>query len=105
MARLSWAEPALGDLEAIAEYIALENPVAARDLVRRVVASVDRLRRFPESGKRPEEFPAGPYREIVVTPCRIFYRLEAKRVVVLHVMRGERELRQFLLDVRARGST
>jgi plasmid stabilization system protein ParE len=29
-----WTEPALNDLDAIADYIALDNPAAARDPVR-----------------------------------------------------------------------
>lgn len=36
MAKVVWAEPALSDLDAIADYIALDNPHAARELVHRV---------------------------------------------------------------------
>lgn len=32
MARVVWTEPAIADLEAIAEYTAVENPVAASDV-------------------------------------------------------------------------
>ena len=32
MAELIWTEPALSDLDTIADYIALDNPDAARDL-------------------------------------------------------------------------
>ena len=35
MAEVIWAEPALNDLDAIADYIALANPEAARRLVQR----------------------------------------------------------------------
>ncbi len=37
MAEVIWTEPALADLEAIAEYIALDNPKAAREFVQRVI--------------------------------------------------------------------
>jgi len=33
MAAVVWTGPALSDLDAIADYIALENPDAARDLI------------------------------------------------------------------------
>jgi toxin ParE1/3/4 len=36
MAELIWTEPALSDLEAIADYIALDDAQAARRLVQRV---------------------------------------------------------------------
>jgi toxin ParE1/3/4 len=35
MARLIWTEPALQDLDGIADYIALDKPDAARKFVRR----------------------------------------------------------------------
>lgn len=102
MARLIWTEPALADLDAIADYIALDNPTAARRLVGLVFESVERLDRFPNSGKRPPELPRSPYREIVVTPCRVVYRVEDDAVFLLHVMRAERLLRRFLLAERNR---
>lgn len=86
MARLIWTEPALADLEAIADYIALDNPTAARRLVSGVFESVERLERFPSSGKRPPELPRSPYREVVVTPCRVSCRLEDGAVFLLNVM-------------------
>lgn len=101
MARLIWADPALLDLEEIADYIALDNPRAASRYVRKVFAAVDRLKRYPSSGKRPEELPDMRYRELVVPPCRIFYRAERNLVLVLHVMRSERLLRSAILEQRA----
>lgn len=102
MARLVWTEPALADLEAIADYIALDNPVAASGLVQRVFASVARLESFPSSGKRPPELPRTSYRELLVTPCRVFYRVEGDDVFLLHVMRAERLLRKWLIEERNR---
>jgi toxin ParE1/3/4 len=102
VARLIWTEPALAELEAIADYIALDNPAAASGLVQRVFESVERLERFPSSGKRPPEMPRTPYREIVVTPCRVFYRLEGGDVFLLYVMRAERLLRRWLIEERDR---
>jgi toxin ParE1/3/4 len=102
VARLIWTEPALADLEALADYIALDNPAAACGLVRRVFESVERLERFPSSGKRPPEMPRSPYREIVVTPCRVFYRVEGEAVYLLCVLRAERLLRRWLIEERNR---
>ncbi len=98
MARIIWTEPAVEQLEAIAEYIALDNPSAAKTLVREVFGAVDRLDRFPESGRQPPELPGSVYREIICRPCRIFYRLENGAVLIIHVMREERLLRQYLLE-------
>ncbi len=100
MAHLIWTEPALADLEEIAEYIALENPDAARSLVRQVFSVVERLEQHPSSGKVPAELPGARYREVVCGPCRVFYRHTADDVFVLYVMRSERGLRDLLLEGR-----
>lgn len=94
MAEIIWSEPALSDLEAIAEYIALENPVAAAELIKRIMAHVGQLADHPESGSRPPELKRSRYRQIVEPPCRIFYRHDGRRVFILHVMRSERLLRR-----------
>ncbi len=100
MAQVIWTEPALSDLTAIAEYIALDKPSAAANLVKKVFSNTDRLEQFPESGRKPTEFKESRYLEIIVKPCRIFYRIDADRVYILYVMRSERMLRKYLLNAR-----
>lgn len=97
MAEVIWTEPALQELDAIAEYIALDNPAAASDFVKAVFDKTARLENFPKSGRIPPELPDSVYREVVVPPCRIFYREDEQRVLVLFVMREERQLRAFML--------
>lgn len=94
MAEVVWTEPALADLEAIADYIAIENPAAAGEFVRRVFAHVDKLQHHPLLGPVPSELEKSRYRQIVEPPCRIFYRHEEESVFILHVMRSERLLRE-----------
>ena len=93
MAQIVWTEPALNDLDAIADYIALENPTAAAELVRRVFAHVEQLAAHPESGSKPPELGRSRYRQIVEPPCRVFYRFDGEKVFVLYVMRAEQLLR------------
>lgn len=100
MAQLIWTEPALSDLNEIAEYVALENAIAARELVQRIFATVERLERHPKSGKIPPELGGSRYREVVCGPCRVFYRHSRGEVLILYVMRSERELRNFHLEDR-----
>lgn len=98
MAEVIWADPALDQLEEIAEYIALDKAGAASNLVKAIFSPVERLEMFPESGHVPPELPDSIYRELCVRPCRIFYRNEDDVVLILHVMREEKQLRRFLLD-------
>jgi plasmid stabilization system protein ParE len=94
MAELIWTEPALSDLDAIADYIAIDNPEAARELVQRIFRHVEQLIQQPESGSKPPELRGLDYRQIVKSPCRIFYRFDSKHVFILSVMRGEMYLRK-----------
>jgi toxin ParE1/3/4 len=105
VAQVIWTEPALSDLNEIAEYIALDKIDAARRLIKKVFSSVERLKQFPESGRIPPELGFSLYREIIVGPCRIFYRIDESKVYILYVMRGERQLRKYLLDDRAQDSS
>ena len=102
MAEIVWSEPALSDLDAIADYIALENPAAAIELVKRVIGHVEQLADHPESGSRPLELKRSRYRQIVEPPCRVLYRNDGRTVYILHVMRSERLLRKGRLASRAR---
>ena len=105
MAEIVWTEPALSDLDAIADYIALENPAAAAALVQRVFQHVEQLENFPQSGSKPLELKKSRYRQIVEPPCRVFYRYDGERVFVLYVMRSERLLRTGRLAARERTKT
>ena len=98
MAEIVWTEPALNDLDNIAEYIAVSNLVAAKKLVKEVFAKVDILEEYPKSGKSVSELPSLNYRELYVKPCRIFHKFEEDKAFILQVMQQEQDLRRFLLD-------
>ncbi|HEY6984975.1 MAG TPA: type II toxin-antitoxin system RelE/ParE family toxin [Rhodanobacteraceae bacterium] len=92
MAQIISTEPAIADLEAIADFIAIEDPVAAAGLVRRVLRHVEQLADHPKSGSRPRELGRSRYRQVVEPPCRVFYRTAKGAVYVLHVTRTERQI-------------
>lgn len=98
MAEVIWTSPALDNLNDIAEYIALSHIVAAKELVQRVFDKISRLEVHPDLGKIPAELSHLNYRELIVNPCRIFYKVESDKVYILHVMRQERDLRRFILQ-------
>jgi toxin ParE1/3/4 len=97
VAPVVWSEPALADLDAIADYIALEDPAAARALVTRLYTRVGQLGEHPRSGTRLPELGRGRYRQLLEPPCRLVYREGAGIVIILHVIRLERFLRPNLL--------
>ncbi len=86
---LAWQARALEDLAHIRDYIAADNPEAARRIARRLHDAVQSLREMPEIG-RPGRVPGT--RELVVagTPFIIPYRVRDGIVEILRVMHAAR---------------
>jgi toxin ParE1/3/4 len=93
-ASVVWTERALTLLGAIHTYIAAASPVYAARVVDRVLARVEDLATFPESGRQIPEYGAVELREVLEGPYRILYRYrpEARRIEVLAVVHGRQLL-------------
>ena len=100
MVEIVWTEASLIDLNEIAEYIALDNVLAAEKLVQKVFDRVELLSNSPNSGRKPPELGKTRYREVIVGPCRIVYRANKDEIIILYIMRGERLLKKYILGER-----
>jgi toxin ParE1/3/4 len=69
-------------------YIRRDNPQAAINFRERAEAVLRRLEEFPDSGRIVLEFPELPYREVVITPYRFFYRVKGEIVWIVAVWHG-----------------
>ncbi|HEY3079291.1 MAG TPA: type II toxin-antitoxin system RelE/ParE family toxin [Chloroflexota bacterium] len=90
MTDVVWAPEALRDLEALRDYIARDSAAYADLVVRRIVAAVERLRMFPESGRVVPERTDPSIREVIVRPYRVVYRLHDGIVQIVTVFRASR---------------
>ncbi|MCC7253055.1 type II toxin-antitoxin system RelE/ParE family toxin [Hyphomicrobium sp.] len=75
---------ARADLRAIHNYIAVDNPPAAKRTLARIRRAVESLGTFPELGRAWE---GGPTRALSIAgiPYRIHYRVREDELQVLHV--------------------
>jgi len=99
--RVIWTEGAARDLEEIASFIAVDSPTNARALMKRLKDRAWTLRTMPHRGRYvPELLELGlrAWRELVIHPYRLIYRIEAKKVLVNALLDGRRDLRDVLLD-------
>lgn len=71
-------------------YIAADRPSAAARWLSRVLASVEALAENPDRGRAVPELGRPDIRELIVSPYRIMYRREPKRVVILTVRHARR---------------
>jgi toxin ParE1/3/4 len=97
MVEVRWTEPAVAELDAMADYIALDNSAAAMKLVRRVFERVTKLSTHPHLGPRLSELPRLGYRQLSVPPCRIIYRRQTSKIFIICVFRAEQRLDPRLL--------
>jgi len=90
VSRVIWSPQALRDLESIRDLIAQDSPLYAGLVVQRLVASVERLGVFPESGRIVPEVRRPDVREVIRSPYRIVYRLREDVVEITTVFRSSR---------------
>jgi toxin ParE1/3/4 len=96
-----WARAAENDLQGIIEYIAADSVEEALRVLETLYHKAAALSSLPERGRLvPElrEQGIGFFREIVVPPWRILYRIADRRVYVLAVFDSRRNLEDILLD-------
>jgi toxin ParE1/3/4 len=91
LTELTWSPQSIRDLEAIRAYIAVDSQKYADLIVRRVVAAVERLKAFPESGRIVPERNTPDIREVIVDKYRVVYRHNVEVVEIVTVFRGARQ--------------
>ncbi len=98
MVEIIWTKRARLELDEIVAHIALDKPIAAKDFEETLVKAVRMLQQFPRAGNKIREFDEERFRELVVGPCRVFYLLDEK-IIVVGVIRGEQLLRPSMLRI------
>jgi toxin ParE1/3/4 len=95
-----WSNIAENDLRDIIEYIADDSPPNALKIFKSIKQKVSSLTTFPETGRIvPELRDQGilQYRELVISPWRVLYRISEKNVFVLSVLDSRRNIEDILL--------
>lgn len=99
--RVVWSASAGRDVREIAEYIHRDTPSRARSVRERLVRAAQRLSEHPDGGRIvPElrELGVSLWRELVVPPYRMIYRVEATQVIVDMVIDSRRDLEHLVLE-------
>ena len=69
-------------------YIRRDKPSAAMNFRKRSEKILRRLEDFPESGRIIPEFPDLPFREVIISPYRFFYKIKGEIVWIIAVWHG-----------------
>jgi toxin ParE1/3/4 len=95
-----WAGVAENDLKEIIEYIAIDSPANALKAIKKIKQKASSLYTLPERGRIvPELQDQGIllYRELIVHPWRIIYRISEIKVYVLSVLDARQNIEDILL--------
>jgi plasmid stabilization system protein ParE len=98
---VKWTNIAEQDLIKIIEYISNNNPKNALIVLKKIKGEASKLYEFPNRSRIIPELQAQGlmlYREIIVPPWRIFYRIASKKVFVLGVIDSRQNVEDILLN-------
>jgi len=98
--KVFWARTAEDDLISIIKYIHSDNPRAAKDNLKKIKTKASSLNGFPQRGRIvPELKEQGvlQYRELIIAPWRIIYRISDSSVYVLSVIDSRQNVEDILL--------
>jgi len=90
VAEVHWSPQAISDVESIRDFVGRDSPSYGTLLAARIIDSVERLGRFPESGRIVPEFQDATLHEILWRNYRIVYRYLGHRVEIVTVFHGAR---------------
>ena len=92
--KVIWADGAVADLDAAADYISKDSPAYAASFVLQSLKAARSLGDLPERGRVVPEFKREDIREIFVFNYRLIYRIDELRVSVLAFIHGRRDFSQ-----------
>ncbi len=95
-----WASIAEKDLINIVEYIAEDSPRNALNILAKIKKQSSALCNHPERGRIvPELYGQGifQYRELIIEPWRLIYRISEQNVYVLSVIDSRRNIEDILM--------
>jgi toxin ParE1/3/4 len=90
--KIEWTQPAVEDLESIRDYIARDSEYYAALFIEKIIATVEKLEKFPMLGKTVHVTESSNIREVFFQNYRIIYRIERSRLLVLTILHGSRDL-------------
>jgi toxin ParE1/3/4 len=108
--RIVWTRASIVDLDQIIDYVALDSGVdRALGLYEKIRDKIDSLSRLPRRGRivpELESISVLEFREILMDRYRIIFRIDDKKVVLVGVFDGRRDLEAILVDraLRAAGA-
>ena len=98
---VKWSVFAERDFRQLIRYIGRENPLNARTVLERIKQKASELVSMPERGRMVPELESQGirhYRELVISPWRLIYRISGKDVFVFCLVDSRRNVEDVLWE-------
>lgn len=95
-----WSHVAENDLKNIIDYVAEDSPVNASNVFKKIRQKASSLYILPERGRIVQELRDHgilQYRELIISPWRVIYRISGKSVYVLSILDSRQNIEDILL--------
>jgi toxin ParE1/3/4 len=99
--KVEWASVAEVDLKRIIDYIAIDSPGHALQILERIKQKVSDLYTLPERGRivpELQEQGISIYKELIINPWRIVYRISDTTIYVLSIIDSRQNVEDILLN-------
>ncbi len=90
--KIIWSPLAIDRTTEIAEYIAMDNPPAAKKWIDLIFQEVESLVSSPQMGRVVPEIGSKQIRELIIGNYRIIYRIEKINISILTIRHGKQIL-------------
>ena len=99
--KVLWTNTARLDLYRIIDFISQNNPKNAFAILNKLEKRANTLRTFPRRGRIPPEMKSIGvivYREIIIKPWRLVYKVEEAKIHIMGLFDGRRDLEDILIE-------
>jgi toxin ParE1/3/4 len=99
---IEWAPVAQNDLDGLLDYLAARDCAdAALHVYEKLMEKIDALVSHPERCRIPPELKqigVSEYRELIIPPYSVFFRVRGKRLGIIAVLDRRRDLGELLIE-------
>ena len=99
--KIIWTSIAKNDLKNIIEYISVNSPQNAIKILKKIKKKASNLYTLSERGRIVPELQGqgiSQYRELVIPPWRLIYRIDERKIYVLSVIDSRQNVEDILLN-------
>jgi len=96
-----WSKTSEKDLISIINYISIDSPSIAYEKFKEIRSRASNLYNYPDRGRivpELQEQGISQYRELIIEPWRILYKISDKKVYALSVLDSRQNVEDILLN-------